>query len=75
MSEIFTPAFQAKELYSRNEEVAAEAAAANSDREVTKSKPQICPKRPHNKCALEYRLALRMISLKDLLNKQFALHS
>ena len=34
MSEIFTPAFQAKELYSRNEEVAAEAAAANSDREV-----------------------------------------
>ena len=29
---IFTPAFQAKELYSRNEEVAAEAAAANSDR-------------------------------------------
>ena len=57
MSEIFTPAFQAKELYSRNEEVAAEAAAANSDREGTKSKPQICPKRPHNKCALEYRLA------------------
>ena len=57
MSEIFTPAFQAKELYSRNEEVAAEAAAANSDREVTKSKPQICLKRPHYKCALEYRMA------------------
>ena len=28
---IFTPAFQATELYSRNEEVAAEAAAANSN--------------------------------------------